>query len=149
MKTKTKTKNKKQKTKNKKQKTKNKKQKTKNKKQKTKNKKQKTKSKNKKQKYRTNEVLTLFILYFFYTFIIMQKIYYLINNNPTMIALLIYCVCFIVLTIIKPNFLFLPNGGLRKFGIGYQKKTIMPLWLTSIILGIFSFMVVLYIINFM
>ena len=73
----------------------------------------------------------------------------LIYSHPTLSALIIYCLFFTILVITKPNFLFLPNGGLRKFGIGYQKKTIMPLWLLSIVIGIFSFMIVLYIINFL
>ena len=79
----------------------------------------------------------------------MKQIINLINRNPTMFALLLYCLAFIVIVLTKPQFLFLPNGGLRKFGIGYRNKTILPLWLTAIILGIFSFMVTLYIINFL
>jgi len=78
----------------------------------------------------------------------MNKMIRMINNSPLVFTLLIYCITFIVIILIKPHFLFLHNGAIRKFGIGYQKKTILPLWLLSIILGIFSFMITLYIINF-
>jgi len=78
----------------------------------------------------------------------MQRIIKWINRSPVVFALLIYCITFTVIILIKPHFLFLHNGALRKFGIGYQKKTVLPLWLLSIILGIFSFMITLYIINF-
>ena len=79
----------------------------------------------------------------------MKQIINLINRNPTMFALLLYCIAFVAIVLTKPQFLFLPNGSLRKFGIGYRNKTILPLWLTAIILGIFSFMLTLYIINFL
>jgi len=78
----------------------------------------------------------------------MNKLLRWINSSPLVFTLLIYCIAFIVIILIKPHFLFLHNGAIRKFGIGYQKKTILPLWLLSIILGIFSFMLTLYIINF-
>jgi len=78
----------------------------------------------------------------------MNKIIKWINSSPVVFALLIYCIAFTVIILLKPHFLFLHNGAIRKFGIGYQKKTILPLWLLSIILGIFSFMITLYIINF-
>ena len=41
------------------------------------------------------------------------------------------------------------NGAIREFGIGYREKTILPIWLFSIIMGIFSYMLTLYIINFL
>ena len=45
---------------------------------------------------------------------------------------------------IKPGFLYNRDGSLREFGIGYTNKTIVPLWLFSIILGILSYVFVLY-----
>jgi hypothetical protein len=66
-----------------------------------------------------------------------------------MFALLLYCIAFIVIVLTKPQFLFKNNGSIRLFGIGYREKTIAPLWLFSIILGIFSYMITLYIINFL
>ena len=79
----------------------------------------------------------------------MKQIINLINKNPTMFALLLYCLAFVVIVLTKPHFLFKNNGSVRLFGIGYHNKTILPLWLFSIILGIFSYMVTLYIINFL
>lgn len=45
---------------------------------------------------------------------------------------------------IKPSFLYNKDSSLRQFGIGYKNKTILPLWLFSIILGILIYMLVLY-----
>jgi hypothetical protein len=36
---------------------------------------------------------------------------------------------------------------LRPFGVGYKNTTILPLWLASILLAIFSYFVVLYVIH--
>ncbi len=33
---------------------------------------------------------------------------------------------------------------LRQFGVGYKNTTILPLWLVSILLAIFSYFIVLY-----
>ena len=48
----------------------------------------------------------------------------------------------------KPNIIFDKNGKPREFGIGYKNKTIVPLWLTVIILAIVSYLSVLCYINF-
>jgi len=35
-------------------------------------------------------------------------------------------------------------GSLRTFGLGHRRKTILPIWLLSIILGILSYLFILY-----
>jgi uncharacterized membrane protein YozB (DUF420 family) len=67
-----------------------------------------------------------------------------IRNNVTLVAILIFFIIFIPIQLIKPGFLYNHDGSIREFGIGYKNKTIMPLWLFSIILGIFSYLFVLY-----
>jgi hypothetical protein len=44
----------------------------------------------------------------------------------------------------KPGFLFKNDGSIREFGVGYRNKTILPIWLLAIILGILSYLFVLY-----
>ena len=39
------------------------------------------------------------------------------------------------------------DGSLRQFGIGYQKKTILPAWLIAIVVAIMSYFGVLYYIS--
>jgi hypothetical protein len=67
-----------------------------------------------------------------------------IRNNVTLVAILIFFIIFIPIQLLKPGFLYNHNGSIREFGIGYKNKTILPLWLLSIILGIFSYLFVLY-----
>jgi hypothetical protein len=45
---------------------------------------------------------------------------------------------------IKPDFLYNKDGSVREFGVGYRNKTILPIWLLSFILGILSYLVVMY-----
>jgi hypothetical protein len=71
-----------------------------------------------------------------------------IRNNVTLIAFIIFFIIFIPLQILKPGFLYNNDGSIREFGIGYKNKTIVPLWLFSIILGIFSYLLVLYYITY-
>ena len=42
------------------------------------------------------------------------------------------------------GFLYNNDGSLREFGVGYKNKTILPLWLFSIVLGILTYVLVLY-----
>lgn len=67
-----------------------------------------------------------------------------IRNNVTLVAILIFFIIFIPIQLIKPGFLYNHDGSIREFGIGYKNKTILPVWLFSIILGIFSYLFVLY-----
>jgi len=67
-----------------------------------------------------------------------------IRNNTTSIAIVIFCMIFFIIQLVKPSILYEKNGSLRQFGIGTKKKTILPIWLLSIILGIFSYLVVIW-----
>jgi hypothetical protein len=47
----------------------------------------------------------------------------------------------------QPGFLYNNDGTIREFGLGQRRKTVLPVWLLSIILGILSYITVLYIIT--
>jgi len=65
------------------------------------------------------------------------------KENITMIAIILFVVIFSIIQFMKPAFLFKSDGSLRVFGIGYKNKTILPIWLFSIILGILSYLAVM------
>jgi hypothetical protein len=48
----------------------------------------------------------------------------------------------------KPAFLFNMDGSIKQFGYGYRNKTIIPFWLLSYLLGVFSYLGVLYYITY-
>jgi hypothetical protein len=67
-----------------------------------------------------------------------------IRQNTVLVSIILFIISFGSLQYIKPGFLYNTDGSIREFGIGYKNKTILPVWLLSIILGILSYLVVLY-----
>ena len=71
-----------------------------------------------------------------------------INTNIPLVAILIFILFFALTQYIKPSFLYNTDGTLRRFGVGYRNKTILPMWLFAIVLGIVSYLAVLYYLEF-
>jgi len=67
-----------------------------------------------------------------------------IRDNVTLFAIILFLILFGSLQMIKPAFLYNKDGSIRQFGIGYKNKTIFPIWLLSIVLGILSYLAVMY-----
>ena len=66
------------------------------------------------------------------------------RNNTPLVSIIIFLIIFSIIQIIKPSFLYKIDGSIREFGVGYKNKTILPVWLLSIVLGILSYVFVLY-----
>ena len=69
----------------------------------------------------------------------------IIRNNLAGAAILLYVVVFMLVQYMNPSFLYNEDGSLREFGVGYSSKTVLPIWLVAIILGILSYLTVFYI----
>jgi hypothetical protein len=65
-----------------------------------------------------------------------------IRNNVTLVAIILFIIVFGAIQFIKPTFLYNRDGSIRDFGIGYKNKTIFPIWLLSIVLGIICYLAV-------
>ncbi len=48
----------------------------------------------------------------------------------------------------KPVCFYNRDGSIREFGVGYRNKTILPIWLLSLILGILCYLAVLYFVSY-
>lgn len=72
----------------------------------------------------------------------MYKTY--IRENITLFAIILFVAIFGTIQLMKPACFYNRDGSLRHFGVGYRNKTILPIWLLSIILGILCYLVVLY-----
>jgi hypothetical protein len=59
--------------------------------------------------------------------------------NPINIAIVIFVLGVGIVAMIKPRFIYNDDGSLREFGLGYRKKTIVPLWLAVILLAILAY----------
>jgi len=66
------------------------------------------------------------------------------KNNTTLSAILLFLIVFGIIQLSHPAFLYNQDGSIREFGVGYKNKTILPIWLLSILLGILSYLFVLY-----
>ena len=69
-------------------------------------------------------------------------------TNINLVSIIVFLLLFAIIMVTKPTIMFDKNGKPRDFGIGYKNKTILPLWLTVIILAIFSYLTILCYINF-
>jgi hypothetical protein len=69
----------------------------------------------------------------------------IIRNNLAGAAILLYVVVFMLVQYATPSFLYNDDGSLREFGVGYSSKTVLPIWLIAIILGILSYLFVFYV----
>ena len=67
-----------------------------------------------------------------------------IRENATLFAIILFLIIFVSIQMIKPAFLYNNDGSIREFGVGYRNKTILPIWLLSLILGILSYLFVMY-----
>jgi hypothetical protein len=68
-----------------------------------------------------------------------------VRFNKKITAITIFITLMLIVHYVKPSLVYDEDQAFRKFGVGYQNKTIMPIWLVSIILAIFSYLsVVVY-----
>lgn len=71
-----------------------------------------------------------------------------IRENSTLVAVILFVIIFGGIQLMKPVCFYNKDGSLREFGIGYRNKTILPLWLLSIVLGILCYLAVMYYVNY-
>ena len=71
-----------------------------------------------------------------------------IRENITFFSILLFIIIFGGIQMLKPSFLYNRDGSIRDFGIGYKNKTILPVWLFSIILGIVCYLAVTSYVHF-
>jgi hypothetical protein len=69
----------------------------------------------------------------------------IIRNNLAGSAIVLYVIVFMLVQYANPSFLYNEDGSLREFGVGYSSKTVLPIWLIAILLGILSYLLVFYI----
>ena len=69
---------------------------------------------------------------------------YYVQEHLTSVAIILFIMFYAGFIYWKPAFLYRKDGSLRAFGLGYANKTVVPIWLLSIILAIMCYFVVLY-----
>ena len=72
----------------------------------------------------------------------MNSLKILIRKNRLQFAIVLFLIVFTMIHLNKPSLLYENDGSFRKFGVGYRKKTVVPIWLISIIVALLSYVVV-------
>lgn len=67
-----------------------------------------------------------------------------IRENKPLVAIILFVIIFGFIQMMKPACFYNRDGSIREFGIGYRNKTILPIWLLSLVLGILCYLAVLY-----
>jgi len=67
-----------------------------------------------------------------------------IREHITLVAIFLFVIIFGTIQLMKPACFYNRDGSIREFGIGYKNKTILPIWLLSLVLGILCYLAVLY-----
>ncbi len=70
-----------------------------------------------------------------------------IRENITLVSVVLFVIIFGTIQMMKPACFYNRDGSIREFGIGYRNKTILPIWLMSLVLGILCYLAVLYYVN--
>ncbi len=70
-----------------------------------------------------------------------------IRENVTLVSVILFTIIFASIQFAKPTCFYNRDGSIREFGVGYKNKTIFPIWLLSLVLGILCYLAVLYYIN--
>ena len=72
----------------------------------------------------------------------------IIKKNITSVSIILFVTIFYIVQYFQPSIIYNDDGSLRDFGIETKKKTVLPIWLVSLILAIFSYLFVLYYLKF-
>jgi hypothetical protein len=70
------------------------------------------------------------------------------RDNVTLVSIIVFLTIYSLIQMNRPAIFYNLDGSIRDFGVGYKNKTILPIWLLSIILGILSYLAVLYYISY-
>lgn len=71
-----------------------------------------------------------------------------IRQNLPLVSIALFLIIFSLIQLMQPAFLYNNDGSLREFGVGYKNKTILPVWLLAIVLGILVYCAVRFYITF-
>jgi hypothetical protein len=70
-----------------------------------------------------------------------------IRKHTLSVSIFLFIIIFGIIQMLKPTCFYNKDGSIREFGIGYRNKTIFPIWLLSLTLGILCYLALLYYIN--
>ena len=73
---------------------------------------------------------------------------YISREALSVIAVFIFLILFGIINALRPSVIYNKDLSFRRFGIGYKNKTVIPIWLFSIILAILVYVAVTYLFEY-
>ena len=73
---------------------------------------------------------------------------YISREALSVISVFIFLILFGLINVFRPSVIYNKDLSFRRFGIGYKNKTVIPIWLFSIILAILVYVVVTYLFEY-
>ena len=73
---------------------------------------------------------------------------YISREALSVIAVFIFLILFGIINALRPSVIYNKDLSFRRFGIGYKNKTVIPIWLFSIVLAILVYVMVTYLFEY-
>lgn len=70
------------------------------------------------------------------------------KDNMIYVAIFIFIILFALVNAFRPSIIYNRDLSFRRFGIGYKNKSVLPIWLFSIVLAIIVYIGVMYIYDY-
>ncbi len=67
-----------------------------------------------------------------------------LTSNRLFVSIGLFLLLIMGIHWIKPRLIYNEHGGFRQFGIGYKQKTVIPIWIVSIVLAIVVYLFIYY-----
>jgi hypothetical protein len=70
------------------------------------------------------------------------------KENMIYVVIFIFIILFALVNVFRPSIIYNRDLSFRRFGIGYKNKSVLPIWLFSIVLAIIVYVAVMYIYDY-
>ena len=58
------------------------------------------------------------------------------------LSILLFIILFFIIHLTQPSLIYNQDGSFRKFGVGSRDKTVISIWIVSIVLAILSYVTI-------
>jgi hypothetical protein len=70
------------------------------------------------------------------------------EDNMIYVAIFTFIALFAIINLFRPSIIYNRDLSFRRFGIGYKNKSVLPIWLFSIVLAILVYVAVMYLYDY-
>ena len=71
-----------------------------------------------------------------------------VRTNVTIFAMVLFILLYSLLIFSNTSLIYNKDGTFRSFGIGYNTRSVLPVWLMAILIAIVLYFIVLYYVSY-